>query len=550
MLTTLEGSAPLGRAEIKPDRTETQGEFSNLDDLGSLAPQSHYPKDLVELFNFIEVNFHAPMSDIDVSRLAFAWFERRGKDKLYFDPERGEWISWDSGLKRWKVGPTAGELYLLGQFTHWLRDQIDWWIKSRVAREGEETSGGTIKWQKTYLGALVSRFSSIRALRDLSAAYRTVPEHHRFLSEFDDQLELLPIADKRGETLVISLRTGQIRPAREEDRFTRITNFSISPSKVRELLRTSASLTGNLEKVLSHLAGTPERLAFFRRIMGKWAVGGNKDQTFDIAFGKPRSGKSALLDTYAALMGDLSYSINSKILTAKGKDDPQSNYELGHIHGVRMLIASELEAGTCINDQRIKELTGRHTLAVRKIYGHIQQEKRIFNLILDTNHTPYDRDRSGGAASRYVIMKCAGKSIPETERNLDLINEIVAKESDEFLAWIVGGAMEYLANGLQTPEESLGTSQQNKIQMCSLSDFIENFLEPAPTDNEGFISSRRLKEVYHAWLQDSDKKPRPWQGVLAELSHVLGMTETRGMEDGKQVRGFKGAILKVKKEED
>lgn len=543
---------------------ETYGNVENAGESSSSKGFLGLSRGFISLVRSVGADTTRPLTDVEIARMAFLWLEQRGEDMLYWCEETQEFVRWDSTRSRWRIGHGAGEAELLHQFIVWLRDEITDWLRTRQM-DNAETG---MKISSTHLGRLQTRYLTIQSLKRLVESYKHAQEHCISLEEFDQRDELLlvkdatfsgdPLIPGSDKSLTVNLRTGEIRESHRGDKLSLISNFYVNPKRVAAIISKARKEGGVASETFSHtrffavltyLAQTEERMLFFRRMLGKWATGGNTQQTFDVFHGAPRTGKSTILDSFCELMGpELTQKLNAKIIIAAKGD--KETYELGNVRGKRLLYVDEIRSGDYVDDQLIKEFTGSKRITVRQIYGKPISTRRMFNLVLSTNHIPFNPDSSNGLASRMVFMKGQGVKLPVEARNKDLMNQIVTEEADEFLAWVMLGAQDYIVNGLQLTQEAQGDCRANLMTMTSLGKFVEDFLEVAPEKcddkirKEYFVESSRLKEVYQAWERDMGGKRRGWGGVLANLKGLMGIEEIVKKINGKNIKGYEGARFK------
>lgn len=132
-----------------------------------------------------------------------------------------------------------------------------------------------------------------------------------------------------------------------------------------------------------------------RRFLHQWAgynlTGDVSEQKLCFWHGRGANGKSTLIDTWAAIMGDYATSLGIESLLDQGRKKSGSDHsaDLAKLVGVRLVRTSEPEKGAKLAEALIKLVTGNEPVAVREPYARRGFDLNpAFKLTVGGNHRP------------------------------------------------------------------------------------------------------------------------------------------------------------------
>src|SRR5215211_1626809 len=147
----------------------------------------------------------------------------------------------------------------------------------------------------------------------------------------------------------IDLRSGELRPHRQEDLITKLAPVSYDPGAK------APTWTAFLERVLP----TEDLRAFVQRAIGHSATGDTSEQCMFINHGGGANGKSTFQEAIAAALGDYAMRAPSEMLMAKRAGTIPN--DVARLKGARFVAASETEEGRRLAESLVKDLTGQDT---------------------------------------------------------------------------------------------------------------------------------------------------------------------------------------------
>lgn len=423
----------------------------------------------------------------------------RHRDDLRYCAELDQWFVWDG--TRWRADRVGTPVHLVGRLARSLYHEATE-VEDRVVAEAIG------KW---------ARKSEFRARIEAAVALaRSMPE----LCVTVDQLDADPWAFN---TLsgTIDLRTGELRPHRREDLITKFAPVEYTPM----------ARSQRFESFLSRIMPSAPSRDYLLRFLG-YSLSGRVDlQVLLMLWGVGANGKSVLLDTVKAIMGDYAGDAPPALLVTSRRDEHPT--EIIDLCGKRLVVASETEQGASLKIELIKRLTGDATLKGRRMRQDFVEFSRTNKLVMATNNRPRIREDSEGVWRRIHLLHF-GVVIPERERDPRLIEKLI-EESPGILASLVRAGIDCHRDGLGPPSEVLDTTREYRETEDQVGRYLRERcdLDPAetPADMQNYTSWSGLYEDYAAWCADSGEHPMKGRrfgdaldrhGVLSATKRVQG----------------------------
>lgn len=243
------------------------------------------------------------------------------------------------------------------------------------------------------------------------------------------------------ENGTVDLRTGKIRPHRAADLITKITNARYSGTARAE------RWTAFLDEIME---GDAELVGYMQRALGYSATGLTDEHALFLCHGVGANGKSTLVETILHVMGDYAGTAETELLL-EGKRDSTGRNGIPQLMGLRFVAAQESGMGRSLNEGTVKWITSSDTLRGREHYARSSVSFRpSHKLWLSTNHLPRIKGTDKGIWRRLrnVPFKACFEG---AAKDRSLLSKLKA-EADGILAYIVAGAVRYLADGaLESP---------------------------------------------------------------------------------------------------
>ena len=327
----------------------------------------------------------------------------------------------------------------------------------------------------------------------------------------------------------VDLRTGELKAHDPRDLYTKICPVEHHPDaaapKWEEFLRVVFD-------------GDEELISFIRRAAGYSATGHTSEHVFLPCHGGGSNGKTTLFEVVAAVLGD--YAAKAAINTFLAKRSEGIGEDKAALQGARFVAAAEPSKGRKLDAGTVKELTGDGEITCRRLYGDPFTYQPQFTLWIGMNHRPRVDDTSLGMWRRVLLVPFE-VTIPEGAVVKDLAKELVAEEGPGILAWIVRGAVEWAAGGLQAPDTVRAATKAYQQESDPIGQWID---ERCELTEDGRTLSADLWADWTEWAAEEGHEPGTKTALGIDLRD-RGMGNLR-MDDaeGRQKRGWGGIELR------
>src|SRR5216683_6275658 len=139
-----------------------------------------------------------------------------------------------------------------------------------------------------------------------------------------------------------------------------------------------------LQKIFSNNQNV---IAFMKRLLGYFLTGSVREQILPIFWGGGSNGKSTLIGTVLAVLGQ-DYGIKAAadlIITKRADSHPTERADL---FGKRLAVCIETEENRRLAESLVKDLTGGDRLRARRMREDNWEFDPTHKLVLCTNHKP------------------------------------------------------------------------------------------------------------------------------------------------------------------
>jgi putative DNA primase/helicase len=265
----------------------------------------------------------------------------------------------------------------------------------------------------------------------------------------------------------LHLRSGELRPARQSDYFTKLCPTAYRPGAayprwhqfLHEVFDNSKPLIG-----------------FLRRLLGYGITGDVREQVMPILWGDGENGKTTLLMTLLHVIGDDYSGSPPRELFAMPKNGSERHpTQLMTLQGKRLMMASESDSGCQLNEALIKYLTGGDRITARGMYENFGSFDPTHKLLLSTNYKPEVHGGDHAIWRRLKLIPFVVK-FEGAGKDPDLLDKLKA-EAEGILAWLVEGYKEWQQHGLQEPACVQLATQEYKAEMDRVGIFLELYCE-------------------------------------------------------------------------
>lgn len=317
----------------------------------------------------------------------------------------------------------------------------------------------------------------------MESAKRMVPVHP---NEFDCDPHLFNVLNG-----TIDLRTQRLREHRREDRLTKRADVRFDPAAI------CPQWTAFLDRIFARNSAI---IGFVQRLFGYCLMGLLTEHTIVILWGTGANGKSTLLHVIRSLAGDYSHHCRPDVFTAKRNDS--QGFELVPLAGARVVTASETGAGRRLDEALVKEMTGGEPISCAPKYGSFFTFQPAFKPLLATNHKPEIRGVDEGIWRRVLLLPFT-VTIPVAERDPELSTKLDSELSG-ILNWALKGAKDFLAMGLDAPNEVRSATADYRAEQDILAGWID---ECCTLNEQASDEYAALYRDYVAWCEKTKEEP-------------------------------------------
>lgn len=410
------------------------------------------------------------------------------------------WLVWDG--TRWKPSDYA-EVFKFALET----------VQS-IKTEIEQAAGLTDAQNLKKWSVASESNSKTMAMLDMAAKH---PSLVAKASSFDKQKMKLNCLNG-----VVDLGTGQLNQRTSDDLHTKVIGTNFNPK----------AKCPNFDKFIKEVfGGDGELISWIQRAFGYSLTGSVQEQVLFICYGTGANGKSTLLETISKILGDYSTNADFEMFLSNQKSDVRVMEAVGELKGIRLALASEVDASKRFNESLVKRLTGGDTLRGTKLQMGAFQFEPQHKLWFLCNHIPFARDGSHGFWRRIKILPFA-QQFQGSSLNSALPDKLWA-EREGILAWMIRGAAVW-SNELQKTNGTTGLGPCKAIDQSIEeyrydNDLSARFIEDCLVrDNDfGSVGARELYIAYQSWWSDNSDEDTPSEGIFSRRMEERGLKKTR-----------------------
>lgn len=391
-----------------------------------------------------------------------------GADLRYCFPW-GKWLVWTP--PRWQVDHTGAVMRRAKQAVKGLAHTI-------ATLDDAAT--------KTYLAHIKSSLAvtKLKAMLELAASEPGIPI---LPDELDRDLWVLNVQNG-----TLDLRTGELHPHRRDTLLTKLTPVAYDPEtdcpRWEQFLREIFQDDQNL-------------IRFIQRAVGYSLTGDTRERVLFICYGLGRNGKSTFIETLAEMLGDYAQRTPTRTIMEKRNPDQIPN-DVAALKGMRFVHASESGEGQRLDEEFIKDATGRDTLAARFLHGEWFNFRSQFKLWLRTNHKPviYGTDPAILDRPRLIpfLARFSGTQEDKT------LAATLRQELPGILRWAVTGCLSWQINGLGNAKAVDRATKAYQQEMDVIGDFLADC---CISSREASVTSKALTAAYAQWCEQNGEKP-------------------------------------------
>ena len=396
-------------------------------------------------------------------------------DVLYCFEDK-KWMIWNS--KYWQTDVTDGVKNLVERMTEDMRED---------ALEDLRRSGMDDEKAKDDFD---DRMKNIKNLRQKRGKENCLSEAQHLLPAVKDDFDRDPwkLCTQDG---IYDLRTGERFSHDKGEMMSQCTAYPADmehePRKFIEFLK-------------GILVGHEENFDYIHRLLGYATTGSTREDQAYFLFGNGNDGKSLLLDIVATILGDYAATAKTELICVnKYATAKQSETQLAILWKKRFVTLEEMDSDDRLSEKTVKTLaSSAGKIVARHLFAEEFTYRFIGKLIVATNYKPEVRGTDKGIWRRIVTIPF-DLSLPEDKVDKDLKDKLM-EEAPQILGWLIKGAMEYYAHGLEKTKSIQDITDEYRVEQDTIAQWVEERCDTS--DDKAYSSSRMLFEDFADWRKE------------------------------------------------
>lgn len=271
----------------------------------------------------------------------------------------------------------------------------------------------------------------------------------------------------------LDLNTLEFREHRAGDMLSRVAAVSYDPTA------TAPRWEQFIDEVTD---GDKETARYIQKAAGYALTGDTRHECLFILYGATsRNGKSTLLETLAAMMGDYAATANPETFARqKQKNGNQHSEDLARLSGVRLVTVSEPKKQMELDAALVKSLTGRDTITTRRMFEGFFEYVPQFKLFFNSNHRPRVDDMTVFESERIKMIPFT-VHFSQARRDPHLKDTLQTPESlSGVLNWCIEGLRALRAEGFTMPPAVVQATDEYRRKQDKMLQFLEEKTEENP----------------------------------------------------------------------
>lgn len=439
----------------------------------------------IELNKLINISLKGYASDI-----AKIFYYLAGNKFGVYGNKDDIWWAWDDLEQRWIESKNKAYRFCDKYIAEKFETVIEWFKKN--------TENDDLRKKRIYkIESIIKRLKDKDQNSILSQTAIIYKDEDRYFDDsLDDDKDILNFQGDVYDFINLKFRNVSC-----EDRVTKSVGYKVpdvdivKQSKIINFLKSIMENDVQLEYLLIWLASCLD--------------GWNRDENFHILKGSGRNGKGVLRDLMAEALGNNSKgyfgTIVSSMLTKERPSSDKPIPDLLHIKGKRLIIASEPEKSTKINNGFLKFLTGNDPINGRWLNSNNEinfQPQHSLGLLCNDVPRLDSNDEAIWDRSRIIEFPYKFVSNPKRD-NQKTINKNLKTDmkglGPQFMLIILKYYVKYKKYGLEPTPEILKATFDLRKENNYYAEFVEKFLEKTMDKNDR-ISQKDINDICRNWI--------------------------------------------------
>jgi len=426
------------------------------------------------------------------------FIRRFGKDIRYCHPWR-TWFIWNGN--KWEMDE-SGRIMVHGKYT-----------VNRIEDEAGKTGGDHAQKEMYSWSGTSQGYNRIKSMIALSASDVPILPH-----QIDANKNLINFPNG-----TLEIDTGTFREHRQDDLCSKVMGAPYDLAADCPLWK----------RFISEIfEDNQDLISFVQRALGYTLTAEIKERAIFLCYGSGANGKSTLLNTAAAAMGDYSQQTESSTFTVQKRE--QVRNDLAALKGARLVLALESGKDKKLDEAIVKQVSGGDKIAARFLFKEYFEYIPEFKIWWGFNHRPRIDDCTESIWDRIKLIPF-NLRVPEEKRDLDLPHKLQA-ELPGIIKWMLEGLQEYRRIGLAEPEIVRAATAEYQEEQDILGEWLGDMCVKG---RMYWTGSGELYTSYFTWCSDRHETPVSTRKFGFEMKDRF-----KAGKNSSGTRGYHGIRLK------
>jgi putative DNA primase/helicase len=240
-----------------------------------------------------------------------------------------------------------------------------------------------------------------------------------------------------------------------------------------------------------------------QQLTGVFLTGSSSLQKLIFIYGLGANGKSTYIEVISWLLGDYSLRIATEMLMHYQRSPQAPSPDIVALKGRRLAYCNEVAEGKCLDEARVKELTGGDTLTGRTPYAKQNVTfQPTHNIVMVGNHKIEVRDTGHGMWRRMLLIPFE-VTIPPNMQDRHLLEKL-KHEGSGILNWAMAGLRDFEKVGLRIPKVITSATDAYKDEEDILGEWLQDHFSSIPGAK---VSIADCYSSYRFWADSRGHKP-------------------------------------------
>jgi putative DNA primase/helicase len=350
-----------------------------------------------------------------------------------------------------------------------------------------------------------------------------------FRGDFDRDANLLNCPN-----CVVNLYTGETMPHDRELMLSNLCPVEFDSSAVHPVWE---------ESLNAFTRNHSDLKPFLKRVAGYSIQGDKSEERILILYGPGNAGKGTFMDWVTNTLGpDYACAMDANSVLRQKRDSAAASGDIARLEGKRIVVVSEIEKGSRLQESFMKGASGNDALVARALYRSEREFRPTHQFWFQTNYRPGFDATDSGNKRRYVEIPFDNDLKADPAVKFDPMLKNRMRQDNAFLeavlAWAVQGCVEWRQHGLELPESVKAAT----AELFAHNDFLNDFLtEMCVVDPNGKVPVKYLAEAYNQWCENQGEEPaqgRTFNRMMEERGYERKQARVNGIS-GKAWAGIR-----------